>query len=306
MLVFHDEFFISSTLPHEDIQPLYSYLVGCGDASRDPAQAAAFRPLKVHTLKEPGTIFRVKAGEGSLVGDDSRVGEQIDDEDVSGMSNFGKINPKAVGAPTSSKALSFLIGPQFVAAEGGREGFADVFAPRVYIRQAQDGSLKPYRMLVFQGHRCLVTLLLKTEAGTSASQAGISYKLLDSLNSFLSLHVPPVSAQLESVVSKVLSKEDPIRFLYYNRMNMAVKFSNIVSKEVFTPDLILTVNQMHEAFESDPECVEQHMNNSFFWVVGLSSLGREIYLIFPPNYNSAKVDVEKKKILAMYFQNLYI
>ena len=44
--------------------------------------------------------------------------------------------------------------------------------------------------------------------------------------------------------------------MYYNKMNMAVKFSNLVSKEVFTPELILTVNQMHEAFESDAECVE--------------------------------------------------
>lgn len=115
-----------------------------------------------------------------------------------------------------------------------------------------------------------------------------------------------VSAQLEAVISKVVVKEDPIRFLYYNSMNMAIKFSNLVSKEVFTPELILTVNQMHESFDSDPECLEQHMNNSFYWVVGLSSLGREIYLIFPPNYTSVKVDVEKKKILAMYFQNLYI
>jgi hypothetical protein len=57
-------------------------------------------------------------------------------------------------------------------------------------------------------------------------------------------------------VSKVLTKEDPIRFMYYNKMNMAVKFSNLVSKEIFTPELILTVNQMHEAFESDAECVE--------------------------------------------------
>ena len=77
-----------------------------------------------------------------------------------------------------------------------------------------------------------------------------------SLSNFLGMHVPAVSAQLEGVVSKVLAKEDPIRFMYYNKMNMAVKFSNLVSKEVFTPELILTVNQMHEAFESDAECVE--------------------------------------------------
>jgi hypothetical protein len=101
-------------------------------------------------------------------------------------------------------------------------------------------------------------------------------------------------------------KEDPIRFLYYNRLNLALKFSNLMTKDVFTPELILTVNQMHESFECDPECVEQHMNNSFYWIVGISSLGREIYMIFPPNYTSAKVDVEKKKVLAMYFQNLYL
>jgi len=51
-------------------------------------------------------------------------------------------------------------------------------------------------------------------------------------------------------------KEDPIRFLYYNRLNLALKFSNLMTKDVFTPELILTINQMHESFECDPECVE--------------------------------------------------
>jgi len=43
------------------------------------------------------------------------------------------------------------------------------------------------------------------------------------------------------------------------------------------------------------------MNNSYYWLVGINSSGREIYLIFPPNYTSSKVDLEKKKILAAYF-----
>jgi hypothetical protein len=94
-------------------------------------------------------------------------------------------------------------------------------------------------MLVYQGHRCLVTLLFKVEGN---AQYPFTYLLLSSLSNFLNMHVAAVSAQLESVVSKVLAKEDPIRFLYYNKMNMAVKFSNLVSKEVFTPELILTVN----------------------------------------------------------------
>lgn len=79
-----------------------------------------------------------------------------------------------------------------------------------------------------------------------------------------------------------------------------------MNKEIFTPELILQINQIHESFQNDPDCMEQHMNNSYYWVVAINSMGREIYLIFPPNYTSAKVEVEKKKILAMYFQNLFI
>jgi hypothetical protein len=40
--------------------------------------------------------------------------------------------------------------------------------------------------------------------------------------------------------------------------------------------------------------------------VGINSIGREIYLVFPPNYTSAKVDAEKNKIMKTYFQNLFI
>lgn len=85
-----------------------------------------------------------------------------------------------------------------------------------------------------------MTLLFKVE--TPEQQYPFTYAMVLALNNFLAMHVPAVSAQLESVVTKVLQKEDPIRFLYYNKMNMAVKFSNLVSKEVFTPELILTVN----------------------------------------------------------------
>ena len=92
------------------------------------------------------------------------------------------------------------------------------------------------------------------------------------------------------MISKVLGKEDPIRFIYFNQMNLALKFSNLINKDVFTPELILSINQMHDAFLNDSECMEQHMNNSFYWLVGINSRGREFYLIFPPNYTSAKVD----------------
>ena len=39
-------------------------------------------------------------------------------------------------------------------------------------------------------------------------------------------------------------------------MNLAVKFSNLMTKEVFTPELILSLNQMHEQFQQDTDCLE--------------------------------------------------
>lgn len=94
-------------------------------------------------------------------------------------------------------------------------------------------------MMVYQSQKTIITILLKKEQI-------FTYKFLDSLNTFLGHNVPPMSAQLESVINKVLSKDDPIRFFYYNEMNLAVKFSNLITKEIFTIDLILLLNQVHD------------------------------------------------------------
>ena len=48
------------------------------------------------------------------------------------------------------------------------------------------------------------------------------------------------------------------------------------------------------------------MNTSYYWIVGVNSLGREIYLIFPPNYSNVKVEQEKTKIMNSYFANLFV
>lgn len=58
MLVFHEEFFISSTLPHDEIQTLYSYLIGTGECTRDK------KKIKVFGYKEPGKTIRVKEEKG--------------------------------------------------------------------------------------------------------------------------------------------------------------------------------------------------------------------------------------------------
>ena len=86
-MVFHDEFYISSTLPHDVVQPLYSYLVGCGESTKEPLPSGAYRPLKVHTYKEGGSTYRVQESDAPR---EEQVGE-------ASVSDFGKISPKSVG-----------------------------------------------------------------------------------------------------------------------------------------------------------------------------------------------------------------
>jgi hypothetical protein len=89
-------------------------------------------------------------------------------------------------------------------------------------------------------------------------------------------------------------------------MNLALKIENLGSKDVLTLDLKHILNQMHMQFQEDPEnCLEQSTNTAYYWVTGVNCLGREIYLVFPPNYSSVKVEQEKNKILKTYFKNLF-
>jgi hypothetical protein len=48
------------------------------------------------------------------------------------------------------------------------------------------------------------------------------------------------------------------------------------------------------------------MNTAFYWVTGVNTMGREIYLVFPPNYSSVKVEQEKNKLLKTYFGKLFM
>lgn len=88
---------------------------------------------------------------------------------------------------------------------------------------------------MFQANKTLLAILFKHDHV-------FTYKFLSELNGYLTLHAPPISQQLDLMITKVLGKEDPIRFVYFNQMNLAVKFSNLITKDVFTPELALAIN----------------------------------------------------------------
>lgn len=111
---------------------------------------------------------------------------------------------------------------------------------------------------------------------------------------------------IEQVIQRGVSSNDQLRFFYFSKMNLAVKFSNKMTKGIFNYELKTLVNQMHNEFVGNTDVIEQVQNTPMYWLIGISSLGREIYLIFPPSYTPNKVEMEKKKILDAYFENLFL
>jgi hypothetical protein len=51
------------------------------------------------------------------------------------------MNQKSIGAQVSPKALGFLIGPVFEAADQSKDAYAEVFAPKIFIKSSTDGKL---------------------------------------------------------------------------------------------------------------------------------------------------------------------
>lgn len=57
-------------------------------------------------------------------------------------------------------------------------------------------------------------------------------------------------------MNKVLQPDDPCKFFYYNEGNMAVKVSNLITREIFNYELKLCLDQMHLAFIEDQDLKE--------------------------------------------------
>ena len=62
--LFHDEFFISSTMDNDNAQLLYSYLVGCSEAQREDRRMKCFNFKEIS--KNVQTIVADREGAGQM------------------------------------------------------------------------------------------------------------------------------------------------------------------------------------------------------------------------------------------------
>ena len=123
------------------------------------------------------------------------------------------------------------------------------FAPLVYFTNEQTGETKAYRLMVYIGHKTMLALLFNADFK-------FEHTFLRKLDAHLQKHAPVISQLIDLAVQKVIQPDDPCKFFYYNESNMAVKVSNLITKDILNYELKLALNQMHENFAEDQDLHE--------------------------------------------------
>ena len=124
------------------------------------------------------------------------------------------------------------------------------YCPTVYLYDEKTGEKKQYKLMVYIGHKTMLALLFDHDYK-------FEFDFLKKLDAHLAKHAPIISQLIDFSVTKALQPDDSFKFFYFNEGNLAVKISNLITKEAFNYELKLALNQMHEAFMDDPDLQEQ-------------------------------------------------
>ena len=171
-------------------------------------------------------------------------------QDLLDQSDFCRINPKNSFTIVNKTLHGFVIGPHNFSEETSMRNFC----PTVYFKDEKTGESKPYKLMVYIGHKTMLALLFENDFK-------FEYDMLKKLDAHLAKHAPIIFQLIDHTVNKALQPDDPCKFFYYNEGNLAVKISNLITREVLNYELKLALNQMHEAFMEDPDLQEQQQNN---------------------------------------------
>jgi hypothetical protein len=99
-------------------------------------------------------------------------------------------------------------------------------------------------MFVYLGYKTMLVTFYKPEQE-------FSYKFVRQLQTYINRQVVVLSQLLDQQIAKPMPapESEPVRFFYFSKMNLALKISNLVSKDVLSLDLKLILNQMHLQFQ---------------------------------------------------------
>ena len=106
---------------------------------------------------------------------------------------------------------------------------------------------------------------------------------------------------LEFYNDNYLLNDSKVKFFYFNKSNLAVKYSPSVTKQILNTDLRHFCNIIYEKFESNPDLKEYNVTTTRHWLMGIKSLARFLIIILPASLSLDNADREKERIVKKYF-----
>ena len=171
------------------------------------------------------------------------------------------------------------------------------------------------RLVVFQvGHTSLALLLEEEPAVWSQP---LWYQQLAAL---LAAELQPLSVQLAEQHARLQALDDPHRYIYFNRLNLAVKCSLRGDKgggarpgaaagalRLSSSRLNVVLNRMHADLASGDTREIALKTASDGWLVGRLSGAREFYMLFDAKYtNFSEVHQEVLSLCSLHFSNIFL
>ena len=129
----------------------------------------------------------------------------------------------------------FAIGPSIVR---GQEKTFELFAPTIQVRSSE----ARYKMIVFTSNKIVIALFYDEDYTPD-------FEFFSELHECLSDQTKMLANVLAPNIARVTTQDDAVRFFYFNEMNLAVKFSNKLSKDIFTTEFKHHLNYIHKLFK---------------------------------------------------------
>eukprot|EP01061_Rhynchopus_euleeides_P014043 TRINITY_DN2434_c0_g1_i2.p1 TRINITY_DN2434_c0_g1~~TRINITY_DN2434_c0_g1_i2.p1 ORF type:complete len:521 (+),score=158.72 TRINITY_DN2434_c0_g1_i2:134-1564(+) len=166
-------------------------------------------------------------------------------------------------------------------------------------------ELTRHSLVVYQCGRYILGMFIDPEVVGMQSQPEVCGALYRELNSALSRFSKSTSQVTDNIVKSIVWDEN-YQYVYFNRMNMALK-SSLRRKGADAQEALRHIERLHRIFEDYPNMKEAWARSKeSTWVVGRKSGSRDFYSVFDGKSSLSDAHEEVKRVSQVFFNGMFI
>jgi Intu longin-like domain 3 len=87
-----------------------------------------------------------------------------------------------------------------------------------------------------------------------------------------------------------IDQDDLVKFYYFNKINLAIKYTPELSKKVLTNEIRHILNIMKRRFDENSSLTEYQMTSSNNWIIGRQSMSKLLFIILSSSYTQEEAE----------------